>query len=153
MIVFRLTKSTYKNGLSGRGAEIYGGRWNSKKTPMVYTSQSRALCMAEIAVHSPLGIIPKDYFLVTIEIPDDCKTKQVNETELPAGWTSIPHIHQTQELGDRFIQDAECLVLKVPSAVVQGDWNYLINPLHQDISLVKIISAEEFNFDKRLFVK
>jgi RES domain-containing protein len=153
MIVFRLTKSAYKNSLNGRGAEIYGGRWNSKKTPMVYTSQSRALCVAEIAVHSPLGIIPKDYFLVTIEIPDNCKTQQINESELPEGWSSIPHIHQTQQIGDIFIKNAEYLVLKVPSAVVQGDWNFLINPLHPDISLIKIISAEEFNFDKRLFVK
>jgi len=153
MIVFRLSKSAYKNDLSGRGAEIYGGRWNSKKTPMVYTSQSRALCVAEIAVHSPLGIIPKDYFLVTIEIPDDCKIKQINENELPAGWSSIPHIHQTQQIGDIFIKNAEYLVLKVPSAVVKGDWNFLINPVHKDISLIKIISVDEFNFDRRLFIK
>ncbi|HEY9113961.1 MAG TPA: RES family NAD+ phosphorylase [Bacteroidales bacterium] len=153
MIVFRLSKSAYKNDLSGRGAEIYGGRWNSKKTPMVYTSQSRALCVAEIAVHSPLGIIPKDYFLITIEIPDDCKLQQISESELPAAWSSIPHIHQTQQIGDNFIKNADNLVLKVPSAVVQGDWNFLINPLHQDISTIKIISAEEYNFDKRLFIK
>jgi RES domain-containing protein len=153
MIVFRLTKSSYQNDLSGRGAEIYGGRWNSKNTPMIYTSQSRALCVAEIAVHSPLGIIPKDYFLITIEIPDTCKIKQISESELPAGWSSIPHIHQTQQIGDIFIKNADNLVIKVPSAVVQGDWNFLINPLHQDISSIKIISVEEYNFDKRLFIK
>ena len=153
MIVFRLSKSNYQNDLSGRGAEIYGGRWNSKGTPMIYTSQSRALCVAEIAVHSPLGIIPKDYFLIVLEIPENCKIMQISESELPDGWSSIPHIHQTQLLGDIFIKNSENLVMKVPSAVVQGDWNYLINPLHKDISLIKIISAEKYGFDKRLFVK
>jgi RES domain-containing protein len=153
MIVFRLTKSIYKNDLSGRGAEIYGGRWNSKKTPMIYTSHSRALCVAEIAVHTPLGIIPKDYFLITLEIPEDGKIKQIKEAELPENWSAIPPIHETQALGDDFIKNAENLVLKVPSAVVQGDFNFLINPLHKDISKIKIISAEDFGFDKRLFVK
>ena len=153
MIVFRLAKSIYQNDLSGSGAEMYGGRWNSKGTPMIYTSQSRALCVAEIAVHSPLGVLPKDYCLITIGIPESCTIKQIHESNLPMNWVSIPHIHETQKLGDVFIKNAKTLVLKVPSAVVQGDWNFLINPLHQDISLVKIISVEEYSFDKRLFLK
>ena len=70
MIVFRLSKSRFSKDLSGRGAELAGGRWNSKGLPMLYTSSSRALCTAEIAVHSPLGIVPMDYEIIEIEIPD-----------------------------------------------------------------------------------
>ena len=45
------------------------------------------------------------------------------------------------------------LVLKVPSVVVQGEFNYLINPNHPEISNVKIKTIEKFNFDERLFLK
>ena len=71
MIVFRLSKAQFANDLSGKGAELVGGRWNSRGNAMLYTSQSIALCVTEIAVHVPLGILPKDYQLVHIEIPDE----------------------------------------------------------------------------------
>ena len=71
MIVYRLSKKIYAHDLSGKGAELVGGRWNSKRNAMLYTGQSIALCVTEIAVHTPLGIIPKDYQLVHIEIPED----------------------------------------------------------------------------------
>src|SRR5690606_18256346 len=70
MIAYRLSRTEYARDLSGRGAELAGGRWNSKGTALVYTGQTIALCMAEVAVHIPLGIIPLDYELVTLEIPD-----------------------------------------------------------------------------------
>ena len=71
MIVFRLSKAQFANDLSGKGAELVGGRWNSRGNAMLYTSQSIALCVTEIAVHVPLGILPKDYQLVHIEVPDE----------------------------------------------------------------------------------
>jgi RES domain-containing protein len=153
MIVFRLAKSAYKNDLSGRGAELNGGRWNSKGTPMIYTCQSRALCVAEIAVHSPLGIIPKDYFLITIEIPDEYPILYIETHVLPENWLSMPHSHRTQRMGDEFITESKYLVLNVPSAVVQGDINFLINPLHPGIKEIKILNVEPFSFDERLFMK
>jgi RES domain-containing protein len=119
---------------------------------MVYTSESRALCTTEIAVHTPLGNIPTDYQIISIEIPDEL-IGDVELSSLPSNWNSIPHSHLTQIIGDRFILDNVYLVLKVPSAVVKGDHNYLINPNHKDINKVKILEVEGFNFDKRLFVK
>lgn len=71
MIVFRLSKQMYADDLSGKGAEIAGGRWNSRSRAMLYTSQSVALCVTEIAVHVPLGIIPENYMLIHIKIPDN----------------------------------------------------------------------------------
>ena len=71
MIVFRLSKQMYADDLSGKGAEISGGRWNSRSRAMLYTSQSVALCVTEIAVHVTLGIIPENYVMINIEIPDN----------------------------------------------------------------------------------
>jgi len=111
------------------------------------------LCMAEIAVHTPLGKLPADYELYSIEIPDQIKFLELNLKTLPADWNSIPHAHSTQNIGDTFVSDKKYLVMKVPSVIVMGEFNYLINPYHKDMAVVKIIKFEPFNFDSRLFKK
>ncbi len=153
MIVYRLGNEKYKNDLSGKGAEKVGARWNSKGLAVVYTSESRALCTTEIAVRTPLGNIPVDYFLTIIEIPASIEIGEIKPSDLPRDWKSIPHPHSTQLVGDKFITAGKLLVLKVPSAVVQGDFNYLINPAHKLMSKIKIIKTERFEFDERLFIK
>ncbi|RNI24989.1 RES family NAD+ phosphorylase [Rufibacter latericius] len=153
MIVFRLSKGLYKNDLSGRGAELAGGRWNSKGTAVLYTCESRALCTTEIAVHTPLGIVPADYWLITLEVPDQLALREVLPSELPHDWRSFPHPNATQLIGDAFVQEGKFVGLKVPSAVVQGDHNYLFNPRHPQFSQLELISTEPFPFDERLFVK
>ncbi len=153
MIVYRLSKEKYKKDLSGKGAEKAGARWNSKGQAIIYTSDSRSLCTTEIAVHTPLGNIPLHYWLVTIEIPDRISIYELPVSHLPADWKALPHPNSTQILGDKFLRDAEFLVMKVPSVVVPGDYNYLINPQHKDISAVTILSTEPFEFDNRLFIK
>jgi len=153
MIVFRLGKKKYKDDLRGTGAEKAGGRWNSKGNAVVYTSESRSLCTAEIAVHTPLGNLPTDYYLTTIEIPDTASILELLLSEMPPDWKSFPHAGSTQLMGDQFIQQQQYLVLKVPSVVVQGDCNFLINPVHRNFGAVKIIGNEPFEFDKRLFIK
>lgn len=148
MIVYRLSKSIYSNDLSGKGAELVGGRWNSKGNALLYTSQSIALCVTEIAVHVPLGILPKDYQLIQIEIPE---TDFLEIKRLPKDWQSFPHSNSTQLIGDKFLKDNKFLVLKVPSATVQGEFNYLVNPRHKNFNQIKIVKIENFNFDERLF--
>lgn len=153
MIVFRLSKSKHAKDLSGKGAEKFGGRWNSKGVALLYTSDSRALCTAEIAVHTPLGIIPTDYELALIHIPDNTIIPELEIAELPKNWKSIPHSHSTQEIGDQFVDADQFLVIKVPSAVVQGEFNYLINPAHSDFKSITVQNTEPFNFDERLFLR
>ncbi len=153
MIVYRLSKKKYKDDLTGRGAEKTGGRWNSKGIPVIYTSESRALCMSELAVHIPYGNIPDDYLLIQIEIPDVEKITEIKTKGLPPDWKSFPHSDQVQKVGDKILKQNKYLVIKVPSAVVQGDFNYLINPKHKNIHRVRVIGSERFTFDERLFKK
>lgn len=152
MIVFRLSKSKFSADLSGKGAEIAGGRWNSKGIPVVYTGDSRALCVAEIAVHTGLGTVPEDYTLVTIKIPDDVAVCEILSEKLQPDWKSFPHNGSTQALGDSLLLKNKCLVIKVPSAVVQGDYNFLINPKHKDFNRIVVLEIVPFSFDKRLFM-
>jgi RES domain-containing protein len=151
MIVYRLTKADYGTDLSGKGAEATGGRWNSKGVPMVYTGSSRALCTAEIAVHIPLGLIPSGYQLTTLEIPDKCGVEELDPDQLTTDWNSYPYTRTTQQLGDSFIKVKKSLAMKVPSAAVQGDFNFLINPLHKGVSEIVVVKTELFIFDERLF--
>lgn len=152
MIVYRLTKAKYKDQLSGLGAQLYGGRWNSKGISVIYTGESRALCTTEIAVHTPLGIVPKDYFLQSIEIPM-CEVLTIEYQQLPEHWNNYPHTMDTKSYGDQFVIENEYLVLKVPSAVIEDEHNYLINPQHSLSAKVKLLDCKAFMFDSRLFIK
>lgn len=151
MIVYRLSKERYKEDLSGIGAEKFGGRWNNKGTRMVYAAESRALANLEVAVHVALRNLPKDYFLTSIAFPKNAVLEFNTDKLTKLSWKSNPPIAFTQSEGDAFIQKKEALVLKVPSAIVAGDFNYLINPLHKDFGKVKIIESVPFSFDERLF--
>ncbi|NVO19896.1 MAG: RES family NAD+ phosphorylase [Bacteroidetes bacterium] len=153
MKAFRLGKTAFANDLSGKGAERAGGRWNSKGVAMVYTSETRALCTAEIAVHTPLGNLPLDYTLICLEIPDDLTTSFLKEADLPSDWKAFPHSHTTQEIGDLFIREMKTAVLKVPSAVVQGEFNFLLNPNHPEFNRIMTIGSEPYHFDDRLFMR
>ncbi len=153
MIVYRLSRGKFKNDLSGRGAELAGGRWNSKGIAILYTSESIALCTVEIAVHMPLGLVPADYHLIQIEFPDDAPVQELTLEDMPENWKSFPHANSTQEMGDAFVLKGESLVLKVPSATVQGTYNYLLNPRHINFRDVTITQTTPFEFDKRHFVK
>lgn len=153
MIVFRLSKAEFSRDLSGKGAQICGGRWNSKGVAVLYTSQSRALCTTEIAVHTPLGNLPTNYQIISINLPDDIEIDELKAENLPSDWRTFPHSFSTQKIGNQFIKNNAFLVLKVPLVIVPGEFNYLINPNHNDFNKIKINAVDSFNFDERLFLK
>ncbi|MFM1857958.1 MAG: hypothetical protein RLZ05_1018 [Bacteroidota bacterium] len=151
MEVFRLVQSEFVGKLTGKGAAIKGGRWNSIGIEMIYTAGNRSLAMAEVAVHFSLGTLPSNFKMMTIEIPSTVSVMSLSEKKLPEGWNSFPSPVNTWQFGDRFILENGVAVLKVPSVVTPGDFNYLINPFHKDMSKIRIVSVEDFLFDKRLF--
>ena len=151
MHVFRIARSQYANSLSGRGAALHGARWNSPGVEMVYTAGNRSLAMAEVLVHLSMDIIPEDFRMITIEFPDNFAIKVISEKELPKYWNQFPHNQSTQQLGDNFILENKFCVLQVPSVVTQGDYNFLLNPMHPDFTRVRILEVRKFAFDRRLF--
>lgn len=151
MEVFRLQNKKYPIELSGIGAAMIGARWNFKGTEVIYTAQNRALAMAEVAVHLTLATMPSGFAMITIEIPDDLDVFVLESKELPKTWNTFPEHFETQKIGDRLIRENKFCLIKVPSAVVKGEFNYLINPYHKDFQRIKIIHQEDFPFDKRIF--
>ena len=148
MIVYRISKARYKNDISGTGAKLYGSRWNIAGVPMLYTAENISLAVLEILVHLQDVEIPTDYWLVKIQVPDDGKITTIEPGKLKKRWQD--DAGYTQFIGSEFIKNNDSLVLKVPSAVITEECNYLLNPLHKNFTKAKIIDTREFNFDHRL---
>jgi RES domain-containing protein len=151
MEAYRLTRQKYAGQLSGKGAAIKGGRWNSVGVEMLYLAANRSLAMAEVAVHLSIGTLPGDYLMVTVHIPDDIGILELPKVKLPSEWRDFPHPSSTQQFGDRFVADAEYAILKVPSVVTSGDFNLLANPKHPDFGRILIVEEIPFPFDRRLW--
>lgn len=153
MKVYRIEREKYLDStLKGIGAAKSNGfRWNSENTRLVYTADSRALALLEVAVHLNMNEnLPSDRFIVELEIPDTMKALEVSLNDLPQNWNAKPPTKITQIIGDDFVQNNEAAVLKVPSAIIQQEFNYLINPLHPDVQSIKMVSQYPLQFDERL---
>ena len=153
MEVFRLTSHQFANSLSGKGAAIYGARWNSIGVEVIYAAANRSLAMAEVAVHFTLATLPKNFMMVTIHIPDEIEIFKIDHSILPANWNTFPHPHSTQQIGDQFIAENKYCVMQIPSVVTKGDYNLLINPKHPLFDSIQIIEVERFPFDSRVFIR
>jgi RES domain-containing protein len=147
---WRITKARHtQTAFTGEGARLFGGRWNSVGTAMVYCSEHASLSILELLVHLGPGMGLSDYVLLACSF-DEGLVDRVDGSALPAGWRESPPLVDVQTIGDRWVQDARSAVLQVPSAVVPIEWNYLLNPQHPDFSQVQIGAAEPFAFDPRL---
>lgn len=149
MELFRITRSEYKNDLSGIGAYYNGGRWNTPGNAMLYTSSHRSLAMLEILVHWQKTIPPPDYVVVVIFVPDALANAHTIYTT--PDWQE--NEYWSKSAGDSWLKEKNELLMRVPSVVVNSEYNYLMNPLHPDVALIKVIHVEPFEFDTRLFIK
>jgi RES domain-containing protein len=147
---YRICDNKYSDDLSGQGAKIYGGRWNSKGTPVIYLSCSKALAVLELLVHTSFNLLPQNLILITVLVSGNHKIKEYQINELPGNWRTYPAPVHTQMLGDDWIKSKETLFLKIPSVIIPSEYNFLLNPIHKDIKKISIIKKEKFEFDKRL---
>ena len=132
MEAFRLVRRQYAMPLSGKGAAIKGGRWNFAGVELLYLASNRSLAMAEVAVHLTLATVPPDLVMMTILIPETTSIAEIDVSILPENWNGFPYIEATRSIGDAFLFDGKTCLLKVPSAVTKGDFNYLANPHHTE---------------------
>ena len=151
MILFRLGREKYANSLSGAGAARKGARWNSPGVEIIYCASSRALAMAEVVVHLTAATVPDDYMMTSINAPEKSGIQRIYAENLTPDWNVFPFLKSSRSFGDSFIRENKFLLLQVPSAVVKGDHNILINPFHRDFGKVKIMGTERFPLDGRLF--
>ncbi|HOZ85535.1 MAG TPA: RES family NAD+ phosphorylase [Niabella sp.] len=150
MIIYRLARSEYSNDLTGHGAFLYGGRWNSKGQYAVYFAAHISLAVLEIVVNYERSIAPlrPSYHLVEIEI-DDNDLIEIDGSLLKKNWNS--DLDYSQYIGDQFLQSKSNLALKIPSVVIPEECNFLINPTHPRFKTLKIKNAIAYDLDHRLF--
>ena len=148
--IWRLVKARHAGrAIDGEGARRYGGRWNSPGTRMVYAFESRALAALELLVHVPVNLLSQPFRFFSIRIPSR-HVRSLTPATLPSGWNAPLISPETQALGDEWIRSTRSPVLRVPSAIIPGESNYLINPAHPDVKKLVIAQPEPFSFDPRI---
>lgn len=150
MEAFRVARARYAADLSGKGASLFGGRWNSQGNAVVYAAEHRSLAVLEELVHVDAHDAPDDLVLVTLQIPDELEIVSVAPDKLPADWRQSPAPAALQELGDQWCAAKQSTVLRVPSVIVPAESCLIINPGHAEAPKIRIASREPFVFDPRL---
>ncbi|MGK3958959.1 RES family NAD+ phosphorylase [Sorangium sp. So ce118] len=138
------------DAFSGEGARLYGGRWNSSGTAMVYLGESISLCALEVLVHLQATAPLNAYSLIRVDY-DSSYMADVDQTALPPEWADSPPPAEVQQIGDSWVAGSASLLLRVPSAIVPAEGNILLNPKHPDFGTLRISTPVPFRFDPRLF--
>ncbi len=151
MEIYRITQEKYADDLSGNGARIFGGRWNSEGLFAIYTSSSRSLALLETLAHTPAKMLSeRNYVLVSLFIPETIKPEVLDKNKLTTRWNAPDARPLTKKLGDKFLRSKTGLLLSVPSILIPEENNYLLNPLHPDIKKIKMVHKRRIYFDARI---
>lgn len=148
MILWRI--SNYQT-LDGTGGLYVSGRWHTKGRPVIYCTWNPSTALLETLVHMEIDAedLPERFQVLKIEGPDTLSIEKIDADTLPPTWAQDTIV--TQNLGDSWLSAKQSLLLEVPSALVPETTNILINPMHEEAGLLKIIRIYEHAFDARLF--
>jgi RES domain-containing protein len=144
---WRIVKAKHA-AFSGEGAAKVGGRWNSRGASVVYTSGTKALAALETLVHLNPPVLFK-YVAIRIEFDQDLVLRAALK-DLPPDWRIEPPPDSTKKFGDAWVRAGRSAVLTLPSVIISGELNFLLNPAHADFKRISIGTPEEFAFDPRL---
>ena len=116
---------------------------------MVYAAEHQSLAVLELLVHIERPQLFHNYNFIQVKIPESV-ISNCDQSTLPANWRSDPPPLSLREVGNKWIHDLSSAVLRVPSAIVPAESNYLLNVAHPDFAGVVIGSPVPFSFDPRL---
>jgi RES domain-containing protein len=125
-------------------------RWNTAGQYIIYTAASASLACLENVVHRGAEGLQAPFKLMRLVIPDQLLIEEVPSALLPADWQQVTSYPQCQEIGSAWYQLRRSAVLKVPSAIITSEANYLLNTSHPDFGQIKLVSTEDFVFDPRI---
>jgi len=147
---WRIVRAARANSaFNGEGARLYGGRWNSRGTAVVYVSEHESLAALELFVHlTPLSANGR-YLSFRLEWEDKL-TEHFPFKNLPPNWNVEPPTFRTMEIGDKWVRSGKSVALAVPSVLSTSEMNFLLNPKHADFKRIKISQPIEYRFDSRL---
>ena len=144
-----MKKRYVDSAFDGDAAGRFGGRWNSPGTPVVYAASTRSLAALEMVVHLDRSTLLASFVLIPCGF-DERLVTTVDRRLLPAHWRGDPAPPELAALGDAWVKQAPSAVLAVPSAIIDEENNFLLNPAHKDFSRIRIGDPVDFTFDERL---
>lgn len=100
-------------------------------------------------VHLQAHEILHAYLLASVSF-EESVVEQVSAAELPAGWRKDPAPPAVQAVGDERVARASSAILRVPSVLIDGEWNYPLKPAHPDFGRCVRGKTRPFRFDPRL---
>jgi RES domain-containing protein len=137
----------YSKELFASGLE---GRWNGDGKKVIYTAGSVALAFLENMIRRQGVGFNTDFKTMIIDIPDDLKIQTIKAASLSAGWREFTDYSKCQPLGNEWFDKGEKPVLKVPSAVLPEEFNFVINATHSDFKKIKLVETTELIPDERI---
>lgn len=147
---YRICKSEHAPAIwTGAGAKAFGGRWNSVGVAVVYTAENRSLAAMEQLVHLQSPRALTGYVIASITF-DTAHLRRLDPKDLPRRWNAPVAPPGLKRLGDAWLKAGRYAVLAVPSAVMPGEWNYLLNPAHPAFAGFARTKPEAFKYDARL---
>src|SRR5690625_3829836 len=149
MKAYRITGSKYAGDISGIGAARYGGRWNKKGRPVLYTGESIEIALLESLVHVPHMIIPS-WDLLTLEVPEHSMTV-LTPSALPENWDHYPAAGILAAIGDRWLTEEQTLVLSDPTCIIPSARDDILNSTHPAYDKIRLIGHHPLQTDRRLF--
>jgi RES domain-containing protein len=108
------------------------------------------LASLEVLVHLEPDELPLDLLAIEIDVPDALETARFTPSQLPRFWRRYPAPRSLQKLGNAWLDNRKCAVLRLPSAIIPGESTFLINPLHPDARQITVAAKSRFAFDLRL---
>lgn len=141
-------------GFDGEGARLFGGRFNGRGTPMVYTSTTLSLAMLELLVHLDRTRPLARHVAVSVTF-EDSLLRYIDPSDLPQDWRRSVTPVSTQLLGDRWIESGPSVALAVPSVLLPDEMfgreqNIIINPRHQRFPDLEFGEQLPLHLDTRL---
>ncbi|MBV1775329.1 RES domain-containing protein [Burkholderiaceae bacterium DAT-1] len=148
---YRIASARYCHDLSGKGAEMLGGRFNPVGTPAVYAASSISLATLELLVHAS-QLYPLAHRVMVLEVPEACRAaiQSVPAGELPYGWNSLGDTHAAQSFAMHALFGANQLGMLVPSVVTPEEQNLVLNPAHREMQRLTLRELRPLDLDARL---
>ena len=151
LTAYRIFKTKFaKTWFEGEGAFLFGGRWNTRGTRILYCAESLSLAALEMLVHLNSAELLGAYSYATLEFEENDVLPVEQFVKLPKNWSVSPPPITVQQIGDKWAVSMSSLVLRVPSSVVPGEFNYLVNVGHPNFANIKRGKPRVFRFDERL---
>lgn len=131
--LYRICRNVY-DPADPTGASQTPGRWHVLGQRVLYFCSSLAMCILELKANSiSFKAIRHEYLYTNLDInPDNLSIEEAPELVYTKDWVSKRQI--TQKFGYDWYNSGSSSILKVRSAVLQTDSNYIFNTTHADFS-------------------